>query len=420
MRPEEPTTALTESVLPFADVRMLGFGPVAAVSDVYAILDEWTRVLPAEFLPLSASAGRVLAASITSRVNVPGFARAAMDGYAVRASDTGPPRSLALVGQSLPGKPFGGNVQAGQCVRIMTGAPLPAGADAVVMVEQTGRSDDTVLIRQTIVPGKNVGRVGEDVAAGREVLAAGRRLRPQDVGLLASIGCAAVSVVRRPHVAVVVTGDELLPLGSMPEGYRIVDSNSPMLDALVRRDGGECLPVRRASDRYDAVRDAIAAASQEADVVLVSGGTSVGTEDHAPGAVAELGQLLVHGVALRPARPTGIGAVGEMPVILLPGNPVSCLCAYDLFAGRVIRLLGGRPFDLPYRRLTAPLAAELQSALGRVDYVRVRSVAGRVEVIASGGASSLSSAVTADGFLLVAADRDRVRPGEAVEVHLYD
>jgi molybdopterin molybdotransferase len=252
-------------------------------------------------------------------------------------------------------------------------------------------------------------------------------LRPQDVGLLASIGAASVAAVRRPRVAVLVTGDELLPPGSAPEGYRIVDSNSPMLAALVGRDGGECLSARYLPDRYEAVRDAIRDA--DADVVLVSGGSSVGKEDHAPRAVAELGELAVHGVALRPASPTGIGFLTHEPrslpprsrvVFLLPGNPVSCLCAYDLFAGRAVRKLGGRGWELPYRRVALPLAAKVVSAVGRVDYVRVRVEGDGVHPIAVSGASILSTTVAADGFVLVDRDREGFAPGEVVEVWLYD
>jgi molybdopterin molybdotransferase len=239
------------------------------------------------------------------------------------------------------------------------------------------------------------------------------------VGLLASVGAAAADVVRRPRVALLVTGDELLRPGSAPEGVRIVDSNSPMLAALVARDGGACGPVRYLPDRYEAVRDAIAAA--DADALLVSGGSSVGAEDHAPRAVAELGELAVHGVALRPASPTGVGFLPEGRVaVLLPGNPVSCLCAYDLFAGRAVRRLGGRPPELPYRTARYPLAAKVVSAVGRVDYVRVRFVGGAAEPIAVSGASILSTTVAADGFVLVERDREGFAPGEPVEVFLYD
>jgi molybdopterin molybdotransferase len=408
----------------FFDVRMRGFRDRAEVADVLRLLDARTTALPDEPVPLAALAGRVLAEAVVSSVDVPGFARAAMDGYAVRAEDTFGadaynPLSLEVVGEALPARPFVGEVRSGQAARVMTGAPIPAGADAVLPAEAAEERDGRVLAREPVSPGRHVGRVGEDVAKGREVLAVGRRLRPQDVGLLASIGVSRATVVRRPRVAVLVTGNELLPSGSAPEGYKIADSNSPMLAALVARDGGECQPVRYLEDRYEAVRDALVQA--DADVVLVSGGSSVGREDHAPRAVAELGELAVHGVALRPASPTGVAFLpGGRVVFLLPGNPVSCLCAYDLFAGRVIRRLGGRSRELPYRTATLPLTAKVVSAIGRVDYVRVKVADGHAEPVAVSGASILSTTVVADGFVLVDRDREGFAPGESVEVYLYD
>jgi molybdopterin molybdotransferase len=424
---------MTPDGQPFFDVRMRGFRDRAEVDAVLQLLDGRVGRLPGESVPLAACAGRVLAEPVVSPVDVPGYARAAMDGFAVRAEDTFGadaynPLPLEVIGEALPARPFAGTVGTGQAVRVMTGAPVPAGADAVLVAEAAQEEPGgRVLTREPVSPGRHIGRVGEDVARGRAVLPSGRRLRPQDVGLLASIGAGSVVAVRRPRVAVLVTGDELLPPGSAPEGYRIVDSNSPMLAALVARDGGECLPVRYLPDRFEAVRDAIRDA--DADVILVSGGSSVGKEDHAPRAVAELGELAVHGVALRPASPTGIGFLTDEPqglpprsrvVFLLPGNPVSCLCAYDLFAGRAVRRLGGRGWGLPYRRATLPLAAKVVSAVGRVDYVRVRVEEDGVRPVAVSGASILSTTVAADGFVLVDRDREGFAPGEAVEVWLYD
>jgi molybdopterin molybdotransferase len=413
---------------PFFDVRMRGFRDRAEVDAVLRLLDARVGRLPGEPVPLATCSGRVLAEAVVSAVDVPAFARAAMDGFALRAEDTFGadaynPIPLSLVGEALPARPFGGTLQPGQAVRIMTGAPIPVGADAVLMAEVAQEQPGgRVLAREPVSPGRHVGRVGEDVAKGRAVLPSGRKLRPQDVGLIASIGVNTITVVARPRVAVLVTGDELLPAGSQPQGYRIVDSNSPMLAALVARDGGECLPARHLPDRYEAVRDAIRDAF--ADVILVSGGSSVGKEDHAPRAVAELGELAVHGVALRPASPTGVGFYPSPErgrvVFLLPGNPVSCLCGYDLFAGRVVRRLGGRDWELPYRRVTLPLASKVVSAVGRVDYVRVRVTDDAVEPIAVSGASILSTTVVADGFVLVERDREGFAPGESVEVWLYD
>jgi molybdopterin molybdotransferase len=409
----------------FHDVRMKGFRDRTEVADVLHLLDQRVVPLPGEPVVLSAAAGRVLAAPVVSPVDVPGFRRAAMDGFAVRGADTfgaeaSNPLALTIVGLAMPASPFSGTVTSGQVVRIMTGAPVPDGADAVLVAESAelepgGRR---VFAREAVPPGRNIGRVGEDVAKGSAILAAGRRLRPQDVGLLASIGVGEVMVVRRPRIVILVTGNELLPPGSRPEGYRIVDSNSTMLAALIARDGGDCSPVRYLRDDFVVVRDALRAA--DADVIMISGGSSVGAEDHAPRALAELGELAVHGVALRPAAPSGIGFMRGRSVFLLPGNPVSCLCAYDLFAGRAIRRLGGRSGDLPYRRVSVPLASKIVSAVGRVDYARVRIEHGQASPIAVSGASILSTTVVADGFVLVERDREGHAPGEVVEVWLYD
>ena len=403
---------------PFFDVRMTGFRARASVEEVLACLGERTKPLSAEEASLTQLAGRVLAEAVVSVVNVPAFERSAMDGYAVRTEDTANVTSLMVVGEAMPARPFVGVVSAGQAVRITTGAPIPAGADAVLMTELAQLdADGRVRARQSVPAGKHIIRVGEDVAKGSVVLPAGRRLRPQDIGSLAAIGVHDVWVHRKPRVAILVTGNELLAPGSVPDGFRIVDSNSPMLAAFVSRDGGECPTVQYVRDDYAATLDAIR--NTVADVILVSGGTSVGTEDFAPKAVAELGELKFHGVALKPGGPMGVGFL-PAPVVLLPGNPLACLCAYDLFAGRIIRRLRGRSWELPYRRVTLPLAAKVVSAMGRMDYVRVQIEGEQAVPLTRGGASNLSAAVTADGFALVPPEREELPVGESVDVWLYD
>jgi molybdopterin molybdotransferase len=246
----------------------------------------------------------------------------------------------------------------------------------------------------------------------------GRRLRPQDAGLLASIGAAHVLCVRRPRVQLVITGDELLPPGSQPEGYRIVDSNSVVLSALVERDGGEVLPFEILPDSPELIREALE--TREADVVLVSGGSSVGQEDHAPRLVAEHGSLDYHGVSMRPSSPAGVGRMAGHLVFLLPGNPVSCLCAYEFFAGPVLRALGGRPRAWPHRRANLPLGRKIASAVGRTDYVRVAVENGRAVPISTSGASILSSTVRAAGAVIVPRALEGMPEGTEVEVLLYD
>jgi molybdopterin molybdotransferase len=406
---------------PFFDVRMKGFRDRKTVAEVVALLQ--SRVTPNAPKRTWPRLGLTLSAPVVSPVNVPGFARAAMDGYAVRGEDTfgaepNNPVPLTVIGSALPGVPFDGTVGAGQGVRIMTGAPLPAGADAVLPVELTVAHGGSVSATEAVAPGRHVGRIGEDVREGQEVLRAGRVLRPQDIGMLSAIGVSEVAAVGTPTVGILTTGNELLPPFSVPVGFQITDANTPMLEALVWRDGGQILPTIRVEDQHDAVRDAIKNCA--ADVILISGGSSVGAEDHAPRAVAELGELLVHGVALRPASPTGFGIVDDKFVFLLPGNPVSCLCAYDLFAGPVIRRIGGRPWKMPYRTAELPTGSKIVSAVGRMDYVRVKVVGGLVEPLAVSGASILSTTVFADGFVLIDPDSEGVPAGGTAVVHFYD
>jgi len=271
---------------------------------------------------------------------------------------------------------------------------------------------------QAFGPGKHVGRVGEDIARGAVVLNAGRCLRPQDVGVLASLGQAEVEAIRRPRVRLVVSGDEVVAPGQPKGLHDIYDANSAMLRGLVARDGGRLQAHLRPGDDPQRIREALIAPG--ADVVLVSGGSSVGSEDHAPRLLAEAGELAVHGVAMRPSSPAGFGRIGETLVFLLPGNPVSCLCAYDFFAGRAIRQRGGRPAHWPYALRRAQVARKIASAIGRVDYCRVRLRDGQVEPLALSGASVLSSTTRADGFVIVPAASEGHAAGSEVDVFLYD
>jgi len=407
-----------------SDVRMRGFASRSTVEAAISWIDSVIPPLanrPVEIVTLSEAAGRVPATEIVSPINVPGFNRSMMDGFAVRAEETfgaTPYNSLSfqILGTSLPGRPFEGSVTSGTAVRIMTGAPMPSGADAVLPVEGTETQTDTMLAMSEVSTGKHVGIVGEDVAVNSIVLNAGQLLRPQDLGVLSSIGVSSVRVVGKPVVRILITGNELLPSGTPPRGYQIADANGPMLNALVARDGGlPEMPGLIADDR-SALLEAM---MEPADVVLVSGGSSVGQEDHAPEILRELGTLAIHGVAMRPSSPTGMGRIGEKLVFLLPGNPVSCLCAYDFFAGRAIRALGGRSTDWPYRKMRATLSRKLVSTVGRVDYARVMLRGEIAEPLAISGASVLSSTTRADGFVIIPADSEGLPAETSVMVQLY-
>ncbi len=403
------------------DVRMRGFRERATVEIAREAALRDVAPLPAEAVPVTECAGRVLASDVHSEVNVPPFRRATMDGFAVRAEDTYgasvyDPVILDLIGSSMPGRDEGDPVSQGVAGPIMTGAPVPRGADAVLRAEDAVQKDGRVEVTAPVAKSKNIGQVGEDVKAGSTVLSEGRRLLPHDAGLLASIGHDPVLVHRRPIVRIIVSGNELLPPGDRPDGFKIVDSNSPMLRALVIRDGG--LPeVIRLPDDEQAMREALA--QPGADVIVTSGAASVGVEDRVPPLVNELGDLLVHGVTMRPSAPTGIGRIAGTPTMLLPGNPVSCLAAYDFFAGPVIRVMGGRPETWPYRSVTLPLRKRLVSQIGRTDYARVIVADGTVEPVAISGASVLSSVTRASGFVVIPSGLEGYGEGAEVEVHLY-
>lgn len=403
------------------DVRMRGFAARHTVEAALAWLDSQLTTLDAENVPLRLAAGRVLASAVVSDVDVPGFDRATMDGYAVVAHTTEGagaynPLPLSVIGDSMPGAPFRGSILAGQAVRVMTGAPIPCGADAVIPAEFVEEQAAGIGALAAVSPGKNVGRRGEDIARGTALMARGRVLRPQDLGVLSSIGCGEAHVVRRPRARLIVTGNELLPPGSRPEGFHIADANGPMLAALIERDGGVVEFPGLVRDDGNAILDAMQA---EADIAIVTGGSSVGIEDLAPMLLAKHGELAVHGIAMRPSSPTGLGRLGGRLVFLLPGNPVSSLCAYDFFAGRAIRALGGRDKAWPYHSVRGVLNRKISSPIGRLDYARVKIEGGRVEPLAIAGASLLSSTTRADGFVIIGDDSEGFAAGAEVEVWLY-
>ncbi len=411
------------------DIRMQGFARRHTVKAALAWLDAQLHPLGTEDIPLRAAGGRVLATPIVSNIDVPGFDRATMDGYAVVADSTEGATAynrvaLKVVGDAMPGLPFARTLVRGEAVRIMTGAPIPSGSDAVLPAEfvDAGGAEapplrvPDIFAISTVSPGKNIGRRGEDIVHGTKLFEEKRVLRPQDIGVMSSIGLGHAHVVRKPRVRLVITGNELLPSGSQPRGFQITDANGPMLAALAERDGAIVDFPGLVRDDVAAIRAALHA---DADVVIVSGGSSVGVEDLAPSLVAADGELAVHGIAMRPSSPTGMGRIGQRLIFLLPGNPVSALCAYDFFAGRAIRVLGGRPSEWPYQSGRARLARKISSPIGRLDYARVKFENGVLEPLSVAGASVLSSTTRADGFVIIDDDSEGYAADSEVTVWLY-
>lgn len=410
------------------DVRMRGFSHRAMVEDALTWVREVSQPLAPEQVSLATVAGRILAEDVVSPIDVPPFDRSAMDGFATVAAATEGaslynPLTFRVIGEALPGMRFKGRIDPETTIRIMTGAPVPPGADCVVPAEHATEADGHVELTRPMPTGRHIGRRGEDVQAGQTILTAGRRLRPQDLGLLSSVGCETAPVHARPRVRLLVTGNELVVPGRDRDSDQIYESNSSMLAALVSRDGGlleNNQPVEAVPDDRKAIADELS--REGVEVILVSGGSSVGTEDHAPGLLSELGEITFHGLAMRPSSPAGMGRIGKALVFLLPGNPVSCLCAYDFFAGEAIRRLCGDSPTWPYRPIDGQLSQKITSDIGRLDYVRVRVTSGvphQVEPLALSGASILSSTTRADGFVIVPVSLEGYPEEAPVQVWCY-
>ncbi len=413
---------LTNNKLVIDDVRMRGFKKRSPIEEVMAWLDQQTIDLPKQTIPLQEAAGRVITSDVISQFNIPGFNRSMMDGYAIVASDAQGASSynqleLKVIGKSMPGQGSTAKVVSGSTVRIMTGAPVPEGANAVLPAENVAADDQSILVMENVAEGRNIGRIGEDILLGSTIIKKGRRLRAQDIALLASVGEKNVSVFSKPRISIVVTGNEILEIGTPPQGYQIVNSNGPMLEALSRRDGGITIKSSIVADDPELIRQVML---EDYDILLITGGTSVGEEDMAPLLLAELGDLAIHGVAMRPSRSAGMGSIGNKRVFLLPGNPVACLCAYDFFAGNLIRRLSGYTKNGPYRSIHKVLKQKIVSVIGRTDYARIRLSENFVEPIAISGAAILSSTTQADGFVIIPADSEGYPPETEVEVFLYD
>lgn len=413
---------LADKKLPVDDVRMRGFKKRSPVDEVLTWLDQQTVDLAEQTISLQEAAGRILANDVSSQFNIPGFARSMMDGYAIVAADAqgsspANPLELSVIGKSMPGQGCTAQIKFGTAVRIMTGAPVPEGANAVLPAENVEIFENSIMLMESVAEGRNIGRIGEDIASGSKILKKGRCLRPQDIALLASIGEKNVDVIRKPRISIVVTGNEILEVGELPKDYQIINSNGPMLEALSIRDGSVIVNSVIVPDDPDLIRQLMLA---DYDILLITGGTSVGEEDMAPLLLAELGNLVIHGVAMRPSRSAGMGTIGKKLVFLLPGNPVACLCAYDFFASRLIRRISGYAKKPPYLSVRKILKQKLVSMVGRTDYARVRLCGDAVEPVAISGAAILSSTTQADGFVIIPENSEGYPAGAEVEVYLYD
>ncbi len=377
-------------------------------------------------LPLADAAGRVAADDVSARADVPPFDRAAMDGYAVAADDTagaspGSPRLLRMVGVTYAGSAPHAAIHSGECVEIATGAPLPPGADAVVMVEHSARAGTDVRVLEPVRPGQNVGRRANDLAAGAPVVSRGDWLSPARLGALAATGIAEVTVYARPVVALASTGDELVAPGARLGPGQIHDVNRFTLPAVVLAHGAELHHLSPVPDEEAAVRRALEAAVA-ADLVVFTGGSSVGDRDLVAAVIAGRGEILFHGVAMKPGKPTMLARVrrpgADAQLFLgLSGNPTSCLANAYLLLVPMLRALARLPAWRP-QRLTARLARDIVAHADRHQFYPVR-LEGETAVAAFKGSGEITSLSRADGYIEIPAGTERVPAGTEVTVTLF-
>ena len=398
-----------------------GFSEVTRLADAVATIQEATTPIDrTDRLPLSAAEDRVLAAPVTARRNVPHYERAAMDGYAVHASETfdASERSpVVMERQNVDSGP----VEPSQAQWVHTGSPIPEGADAVVKVERTRERDDRVEIETAVAEGANVGPVGEDVSKGQQLFEAGHQLRPSDLGLCKVAGVGKVAVSQRPTVGVVPTGDELVQHD--PEPGEIVETNGFTVSRYVERWGGAATDRNIVADQRSALRSAIQRDLTK-DIVVTTGGSSVGERDLLPEVVEDLGEVLVHGIAIKPGHPAGLGIVEETPIVMLPGYPVSCIVGAVQLLRPLLKHIGHLPTN-PLPRTEARLARKIPSEVGVRTFARVRLGDNEesepiAEPTRTSGASVLSSVAEADGWVVVPESREGIPQGETVAVENWE
>ncbi|HKH20055.1 MAG TPA: gephyrin-like molybdotransferase Glp, partial [Gammaproteobacteria bacterium] len=375
-----------------------------------------------EQVALRSALGRILAEDIRSRIDVPGHTNSAMDGFAIKSADipTDGARELVIIGTAWAGRPFAGECHTGECVRIMTGAPIPAGADTVVILERVEVKDEQIRIRADNKPGQNARKAGEDIASGDVVLKTGQRLLPAHLGLLASLGIGEVKIHRRIRVAFFSTGDELHAIGEpLPEGG-IYDSNRYTLYGMLMRLGVDAIDMGVVRDEPKALEQALMQAAGCADAIITSGGVSMGEADLVKQKLSALGKINFWKIALKPGRPLAFGRIENAWFFGLPGNPVSVMVTFYALVQPALKRLMGEHDGAPIR-LRMPCTSKLKKRQGRMEYQRgwmERDEQGQLCVRKTGpqGSGILTSMAEANCFIVLPMEQKNVEPGAEVEV----
>ena len=408
------------------DVRMRGFKERMRVDDALKLYFEKANLkrLGSEKVDLLNAYNRVLSQDIVAKYDVPHFDRSAVDGYAVKAENTfgastTNPILLKVVGSVEIGEKADFEIKDGEAVKIATGAPIPKGANAVVMLEYTNDLGEYVEVLNAVSPFKNVSRRGEDVKAGEVVISKGEILQPQDIGILASLGVREVEVVKIPKIAVLTTGNELVELCEELEVGKIVNSNSPMICAAIKEIGCIPIPLGIAKDNPKEIESKIEEGLRVADAVVITGGTSVGEKDYVSVVVKNLGNLIVHGVSMKPGMPTGLAVINGKPVLLLPGFPMAALLAFYTFMPKIVeRLLGIKILKKKGEIIKAIAKRRIPSSSGIRTFARVIYKNGFVEPLRTSGSGIITSMIKANGLVVIEEDKEGIEEGEEVDVTL--
>jgi molybdopterin molybdotransferase len=405
-------------------VRLKGFQKLTPVEEALELLLNSLKLEPLETVSISLAEAlnHILAEDVIAEEDLPSFDRSAVDGYAVKANDTlgasqFNPKTLKLTKAD--------RLLEGEAKEVWTGSPLPEGADAVLMLEYVKRLNDEIEVWVAVTPGENVSRKGEDVAKGEVAVKAGTRLKPHHLGLIAALGRSHVTVFEKPKVAVLATGNELVELGHKPKKGQVFEVNRLIISSLCRELGAEPVDLGIARDDSDEISGKIRSGLEKANIVVTTGGTSVGASDLVPAAINSLGKpgVIVHGIAMRPAMPTALAVVNNKPIIVLSGNPVAAMFGFEVFARPLIlKMLGAEHESRPV--LKAKVTRRISTALGRKTFVRVRVFQRNgefyAEPVSTRGSGVISTMTRANGYVVVPENREGLEANETVVVHMFD
>ena len=410
-------------------LRTIGFSKLTSLKDALEKLNSKIQINPTKEIEIKDALNRILADNIISKISIPPFDRSAMDGYAIKAEDSfgaSPknPKEIKLVGIIEIGEFSKFKIDRGEGIRISTGAPIPEGSDAVIKIEDTEIEKDLISLYTSLVPGKNISKKGEDIKKGTHVLSKGTELKAEHIALLTSLGFNKIKVRIRPKISIFSSGDELLEPGVPLKPGKIYNSNTPMISALIELYGGNAIRGETVQDDKEAIKKKLLEAVEDSQIIIFTGGTSIGTKDYLPEIIEESGMILTHGIAQRPGAPVLIGFLSETLIFCLPGTPVAAYVSFLRIAGPAIRkMLGCLVFD-PRIEIIATISKDVPvSALGFLHYLRVNLEKSEEEFIANPvklrGSGVISSLTFSDGIVEISPDQEGLKKGDKVKVKLF-